>query len=162
MGRICKRFNIAARAAGVVLAMGLAVGLTAGLAACTVSEDQRGNLPDADKLAQVKPGTTTKAQVVKILGSPSSASTFDDAVWYYISRKTKQVAFLNPTVLDQQVYVVNFDDKGVVKNIDHKTLADGENITPAPGATPAPGREMTFLEQLIGNVGRFGNKGGGK
>jgi len=152
MGPIGKRFNIAARAASVVLAVGLA--------ACTVSEDQRGNLPDPDKLAQVKPGTTTKTQVVKILGSPSSASTFDDAVWYYISRKTKQVAFLNPTVLDQQVYIVNFDDKGVVRNIDHKTLADGENITPAPGATPAPGREMTFLEQLIGNVGRFGNKGG--
>ena len=152
MGPIGKRFNIAARAASVVLAVGLA--------ACTVSEDQRGNLPDPDKLAQVKPGTTTKTQVVKILGSPSSASTFDDAVWYYISRKTKQVAFLNPTVLDQQVYIVNFDAKGVVRNIDHKTLADGENITPAPGATPAPGREMTFLEQLIGNVGRFGNKGG--
>ncbi len=30
----------------------------------------------------------------------------------------------------------------------------------APGATPAPGRELTFLEQILGNIGRF-NKGGG-
>jgi outer membrane protein assembly factor BamE (lipoprotein component of BamABCDE complex) len=132
------------------------------LAACTVSEDQRGNLPDPEKLAQVKPGSTTKEQVVKILGSPSSASTFDDDVWYYISRKTKQVAFLSPTVLDQQVYIVDFDSKGVVRDVGHKTLADGAPITPAPGATPAPGRELSFLEQLVGNIGRFGGSAAGK
>jgi outer membrane protein assembly factor BamE (lipoprotein component of BamABCDE complex) len=126
-----------------------------GLASCTVSVDQRGNLPDPDKLATVQPGSTTKEQLAKILGTPSSASTFNDDTWYYISRKTKQIAFLSPTVLDQQVFIVNFDSKGVVKDIDHRSLADGENITPAPGATPAPGRELTFMEQLIGNIGRF-------
>jgi len=126
-----------------------------GLAGCTVSVDQRGNLPDPDKLATVQPGSTTKEQVAKILGTPSSASTFNDDTWYYISRRTRQVAFLSPTVLDQQVFIVNFDNKGIVKDIDHRTLADGEHITPAPGATPAPGRELTFIEQLIGNIGRF-------
>jgi outer membrane protein assembly factor BamE (lipoprotein component of BamABCDE complex) len=134
----------------------LAILTTITLVGCAVSEDLRGNLPDPDKLAEIQPGTTTKEQVVKILGSPSSASTFDDDVWYYISRKTKQIAFLSASVLDQQVYIVDFDAKGVVKDVGHKTLADGENIIPAPGATPAPGRELSFMEQLIGNIGRFG------
>jgi len=129
------------------------------LAGCTVSEDQRGHLPDPDQLAEIKPGTTTKEQVVKILGSPSSVSAFNDDTWYYISRKTKQVAFLSPTVLDQQVYIVDFDDRGVVKDLGHRTMEDGAAITPAPGATPAPGRELTFIEQLLGNIGRF-NSGG--
>ena len=144
MGLIGRRFNIVPLAAAALV-----------LAGCAISVDQRGKLPDPDRVAEVQPGKTTKEQVVKILGSPSSSSTFDDNTWYYISRKTKQVAFFKPEVLDQQVFVVNFDDKGVVKNRDHKTLADGAAITPAPGATPSPGREMTFLEQLIGNVGRF-------
>jgi outer membrane protein assembly factor BamE (lipoprotein component of BamABCDE complex) len=153
MGHINNRFNVIA---GRCVLRPAAILLAIMLAGCVGYEDVRGNLPDPDKLAQVEPGKTTKEQVVKILGSPSSASTFDDDVWYYISRKTKQVAFLTPTVLDQQVYIVNFDTKGVVKDIGHKTLADANNVSPAPGATPAPGREMTFLEQLIGNVGRFG------
>jgi hypothetical protein len=34
-------------------------------------------------------------------------------------------------------------------------LKDGREIAPAPGATPAPGRELTFLEQVLGNIGRF-------
>ena len=138
-----------------------AIALSLMLVGCAISEDQRGNLPDPDKLAEIHPGNTTKEQVVKILGSPSSASTFDDDVWYYISRRTQQVAFFKPEVLDQQVYIVNFDNKGVVKDLGHKTLADAAPVTPAPGATPAPGREMSFMEQLIGNVGRFGGSSPG-
>jgi outer membrane protein assembly factor BamE (lipoprotein component of BamABCDE complex) len=154
MGPTSNRFNNtpawrALRPAVIVMALALA--------GCAISEDQRGNLPDPDKLAEIKPGATTKEQVVKIIGTPSSASTFDDDTWYYISRKTKQVAFFSPTVLDQQVFIVDFDDKGVVRDLGHKTLADGETISPAPGATPSPGRELSFMEQLIGNIGRFGS-----
>jgi outer membrane protein assembly factor BamE (lipoprotein component of BamABCDE complex) len=130
----------------------------ASLGACVANVDQRGNLPEAEKVVQIHPGSTTRDQVVKILGTPSSVGIFDDKQWYYISRKTKQVAFFDPDVLDQQVYVVNFDGKGVVRTVEHKELKDGRDIAMAPGATPAPGRELTFLEQVLGNIGRF-NKG---
>ena len=126
------------------------------LAACGVATvDKRGNLPEAEKLAKIQPGTTTREQVTKILGTPSSVGVFDDKNWYYISRKTSQLAFFDPDVLDQQVYIVNFDGNGVVRTVDHKELKDGQDIEPAPGATPAPGRELTFVEQVLGNVGRF-------
>ena len=131
----------------------------AGLTACAPTVDQRGNLPEPENLAQIHPGTTTREQVAKILGTPSSTGVFDDKNWYYISRRTKRVAFFDPDVLDQQVYIVNFDATGVVRGVDHKNLKDGRDIDPAPGATPAPGRELTFLEQVLGNIGRF-NKGG--
>jgi outer membrane protein assembly factor BamE (lipoprotein component of BamABCDE complex) len=140
--------------AGAFIALGLALSL----GGCVATVDQRGNLPEADKIAQLQPGSTTRDQVVKILGTPSSTGIFDDKSWYYISRKTKRVAFFDPDVLDQQVYVVNFDGKGVVNSVDHKDLKDGRDIEPAPGATPAPGRELTFVEQVLGNIGRF-NKG---
>jgi outer membrane protein assembly factor BamE (lipoprotein component of BamABCDE complex) len=154
---MASRFNIALPPRWRLALWPAAVVLALAVTGCVVSEDQRGNLPDPEKLAEIQPGSTTKEQVVRILGSPSSASTFDDDTWYYISRKIHQVAFFSPTVLDQQVYIVDFNDKGVVKDLGHKTLADGTPITPAPGATPAPGRELSFLEQLIGNIGRFGN-----
>ena len=131
------------------------------LAGCTVSVDQRGHLPDPDKLSEIHPGATTRDDVAKILGTPSSTGVFDSKDWFYISRKTKQVAFFDPDVLDQQVYVVRFDDKGVVSAVDHKDLKDGREIEPAPGATPAPGRELTFLEQILGNLGRYNKSGGG-
>ena len=130
---------------------------------CAPTVDQRGNLPNPEKLAEIHAGTTTKDEVAKILGTPSSVSVFNnDKSWYYISRRTSQTAFFEPNVLDQQVYIVNFDDQGVVKAIDHRALEDGKEITPVARATPAPGRELSFLEQLIGNLGKFnGSSGGG-
>jgi outer membrane protein assembly factor BamE (lipoprotein component of BamABCDE complex) len=128
---------------------------------CSPSVEQRGNLPNPDKISEIHAGSTTKDEVAKILGTPSSVSVFNnDKSWYYISRRTAQTAFFNPDVLDQQVYVVSFDDQGVVRAVDHKGLQDGKEITPVARATPAPGRELSFLEQLIGNLGKF-NSGGG-
>src|SRR5215467_824963 len=102
------------------------------LCSCSPTVDQRGNLPDPDKLATIRPGATTKDEVVKILGTPSSIGVFSDKNWYYISRRTEQLAFFDPDVLDQQVFVVNFDDRGVVRGVDHKNLKDGREISPAP------------------------------
>ena len=135
----------------------------AAFVSCAPAVDQRGNLPNPDKMAEIHAGSTTKDEVAKILGTPSSVSVFNnDKSWYYISRRTSQTAFFEPDVLDQQVYVVNFDDQGVVKAVDHKALEDGKEITPVARATPAPGRELSFLEQLIGNLGKFnGSSGGG-
>src|SRR3954453_3200948 len=147
VGRRCIRLPVLA----------LAVAAVAG---CGASVDQRGNLPEPDKLAEIRPGATTRDQVVKILGTPSSIGVFDDKNWFYISRKTKQFAFLNPDVLDQQVYIVRFDGNGVVASVDRKELKDGGDIEPVPGATPAPGRELTFVEQILGNLGRFNKSGG--
>lgn len=127
------------------------------LAACSADVAQRGNLPGHHRLAQIHPGSTTKAEVEKLLGSPSSAGVFDGDSWYYISKRTKRVAFFNPDVLDQEVYIIRFNKAGVVSGIDHKTLKNGRDIAMAPGATPAPGRHLTFFEQLIGNIGKFNN-----
>jgi len=141
------------------LLMAMAAGAT--LAACSTTVEQRGNLPPPEEIAQIHPGKTTKDQVVKILGTPSSVGVFNDKNWYYISSRTKQFSFLDPKVLDQQVFVVDFNDDGVVKAIDHKTLQDGKEVVPIARATPAPGRELSFLEQLVGNLGKFNSGGGG-
>ena len=143
------------------------MGLTlTALAGCGIPVSDRGNLPKPENLAQVSPGVTDKASVKSLLGTPSSIATFDGDTWYYISKKEKQVAFLKPEVLDQEVYAVHFDDKGVVSNVKHLSMNDSQAMTPNPDATPAQGREFTFLEQLIGNFGKFnaagatGNGGG--
>jgi outer membrane protein assembly factor BamE (lipoprotein component of BamABCDE complex) len=145
---------------GARLVLATAAASTAiAMAACAPDIEQRGDLPTRAEIAQVHAGKTTKDQVLKILGSPSSVGVFAPGAWYYISKRTSQTAFFLPSTTDQEVYVVNFDKAGVVRSVDHKGLEDAENITPAPGATPAPGRELTFLEQVIGNLGRF--SGGG-
>jgi outer membrane protein assembly factor BamE (lipoprotein component of BamABCDE complex) len=131
------------------------------LACCSPDIEQRGDLLTHDQIAQIHPGKTTKDQVVEILGSPSSVGVFNPNAWYYISKRTSQTSFFLPKTTDQQVLVLDFNKDGVVEAVDHKGLKDAEDIAPAPGATPAPGRELTFLEQIIGNLGRFSSSSAG-
>ena len=104
---------------------------------------------------------TDKNSVKALLGTPSSIAAFDGDTWYYISKEEKQIAFLKPVVENQQVYIIHFNDKGVVSDVAHKGLDDAQKMSMNPDATPAPGREFTFLEQLIGNFGKFNNGKGG-
>ena len=156
MDRHRERFNIASPAPFFAAAVAL---MLTGCFGYTV--DQRGNLPEPEKVAAIQPGTTTKDQVVKILGSPSSASTFDDKTWYYISKKTKRVAFFDPEVLDQEVLIIKFDDAGTVSDMKLLGIEDAHQVVPNPNVTPTSGRELTILQQLMGNIGRFGGLGSG-
>jgi len=139
-------------ALGAMMLIGLA------LAACQPRIDSRGYVPTGDDLERVRPGLQGREEVQKILGSPSSISTFTDDRWYYISKKTRTMAFYTPTVLEQNVVVVEFDDGGIVKEIRRYALEDGLVIDPVTRKTPAPGRELSFLEQLIGNFGKFNSQ----
>ena len=134
--------------------------LLLGLAACQATVDNRGYMPDPDDVARVKPGVQGRDEVREILGSPSSASAFTDDHWYYISKKTSTTAFFKPDVLEQKVIEVDFDKDGIVQDVRNYTLKDGEQIDPVARKTPAPGRELGFMEQLIGNIGKFNSPQG--
>lgn len=125
------------------------------LAGCHQPVDQRGNLPTESQLKEIQLGVTDKATVTRLLGSPSSVAAFDGDTWYYISQKTKEIAFFKPELVDQEVLVIAFDKEGVVREIRHRGFEDRVAVVPNPNATPAAGREFSFLEQLIGNFGRF-------
>lgn len=124
------------------------------LAACQPTLDTRGYVPNPEALEQVHPGQQ-KAEVQNLLGTPSSVTPFGEEVWLYISRKVRTVAFFKPEVIEQNVVAVEFDRSGVVSDVRRYTLADGQVIEPVERTTPAPGRELTFLEQLVGNIGKF-------
>jgi outer membrane protein assembly factor BamE (lipoprotein component of BamABCDE complex) len=144
------------RAFGGALVLAAALALSA----CQHHVDDLGYVPDPDEVSRIKPGLQGRDEVREILGSPSSASTFTDDRWYYISKKIQWVAFFTPDVLDQKVIEVDFDKDGMVSEVRNYSLKDGEQIDPVARKTPSPGRELGFFEQLIGNIGKFNSQQG--
>jgi len=122
------------------------------LGACEPVVANRGNILDLDTLAQIKPGTTTREEVAAKLGTPTSVSTFDEKVWYYVGRQTEQYSFLSPDIIKQQAVEIDFDDKGIVtsaKKLDVSQAADAE---PVERSTPTYGQQNTFLRELLGDL----------
>jgi len=128
-------------------------------AACATRIDTRGNLPDPDRLAEIKPGVQTKEDVADLLGSPSSVTPFGSNTWYYISNRTETFAFFAPEVVDRHIIMVRFGDDGKVAGVDKIGLEAGRKIHPVDRVTPTHGNEISAIEQLIGNLGRFKKKG---
>jgi len=132
--------------------------LPVALAACGQSIDVRGNLPEPEDLSKINPGVHSRDDVASLLGSPSTISTFQDDKWYYIGQKTTQFAFFAPEVLERKIIEISFDPAGVVANSKIYTLEDGQDVDPVDRITPTEGREITFFQQLIGNIGKFTTK----
>jgi outer membrane protein assembly factor BamE (lipoprotein component of BamABCDE complex) len=125
---------------------------------------QRGALVDPDALKELIPGTSSRADAVSLIGSPTARATFDDNTWIYISQRTSTRIGRTPGVVDQKVVILTFDPNGTLRGISERSKADGKSIDMASGATPSPGSEASFFQQLFGNVGKFtpaGLPGGG-
>ncbi len=138
-----------------LLSAGLMMSVVAVLAGCTPRIDQRGNKPDEDQVVQINPGVDDKNRVAELIGTPSTISTFDDRTWYYISKRTETTAFFDPDVKDQEVLAVNFNEDGIVESMRLYGQEDGRTIAYVDRITPTEGKELTIIQQLFGNLGRF-------
>jgi outer membrane protein assembly factor BamE (lipoprotein component of BamABCDE complex) len=127
----------------------VALAAAALLIACAPVISQRGYLPDPEAETAIKTGTDTKTSVQSRLGYASTTATFGNDSWYYISATEKQVAFFTPTVLRRSILAVYFDKNNKVTSVRHYALQDGHVIAFETKETPARGREMTFLQQLL-------------
>ncbi len=123
--------------------------------ACQPIIEMRGNLPPAEQLALIKVGVTNRDEVQALLGTPSNVAPFGDETWHYISSVFEKKTFFEPEMKERTVISVVFDRSGIVRVMDAKGMADGKDVTPVDRETPSAGKEMTILQQMMGNVGKF-------
>jgi outer membrane protein assembly factor BamE (lipoprotein component of BamABCDE complex) len=129
--------------------------LAGALTACTPTTELRGQFIEEDRLASVKEGVDNRDSVTDTLGTPSAIATFDTDVWFYISTKQERFAFFNPKILERNIVAVEFDAQDNVAATRRYTLKDSRIVQIVGRETPTKGRELTFLEQMFGNFGRF-------
>ena len=126
----------------------------AAITACTPTQATRGNIVEDYRIAEIVPGVSTRTSVLQSLGSPTTEAPFDENVWYYIGQKTEKTGIFDPKVVDKKIVVVAFNPDGVVQTIE-KVNADQIDVPHVRRKTPTSGNEITVLQQLLGNVGRF-------
>ncbi|MBI1211307.1 MAG: outer membrane protein assembly factor BamE [Alphaproteobacteria bacterium] len=125
----------------------------AGLSACAPIKDVRGYVPDEEKVASIKIGEDTKQSVQDKLGTPSSTAAFGDPTWYYISSEQEQYAFFTPDVTKREILAVQFGDNGKVSEVRNYGIEDGQVVALVDRETPSRGKELSFLQQIFGNIG---------
>jgi len=98
---------------------------------------------------------TNKNEIIKILGSPSTTSKFDNDVWIYIERKLTQTELKNlgrMKINKNDVLVLEIDSKGVLKNKSFYNKDDMENIQIAEATTQDGFRKKSFIYDFMSSM----------
>ncbi|MCB1592357.1 MAG: outer membrane protein assembly factor BamE [Alphaproteobacteria bacterium] len=126
----------------------------AGLGACAPVKAKRGNMLENHQLQQVVEGQSTRSDVLRAMGSPTTVSTFNQNVWYYIGQDTEKRGILDAEVVNERIVAVVFNGDGIVERLED--IEPGrEDVPIARAKTPTHGNDLTFTQQLLGNLGRF-------
>ena len=83
------------------------------LGACTPTQATRGNIVEDFRMKELTPGVSSRTNVLKSLGSPTTKAPFDDNVWYYIGQKTEKKGIFDPKVVEEKIVVATFNDEGI-------------------------------------------------
>jgi outer membrane protein assembly factor BamE (lipoprotein component of BamABCDE complex) len=131
--------------------------MLAGLAACehVTKVENRGYVEAESVRDELTVGKSTRSDVRRLLGSPSTISAYPPETWFYVSRSTETVGFLKPELTEQKVATIEFDEAGYVSKLENIGVDAAQEMDYVDRKTPTSGKSLGFFEQLLGNVGRF-------
>ena len=121
---------------------------------CTPVYRNHGYTPSETQLASLVVGVDTRATVEETLG-PLTISDAETGRLYYISSRWRHYGMNPPKPISRNIVAVALDSSEVVANISRYGLEDGEIVALTRRVTDGGTEEISFLRQLLGNIGRF-------
>ena len=126
----------------------------AAMSGCGDRISSHGHVINESELKQITIGTTTKADIVQLLGQPSFAGAFDTQKLYYSSQVMLQPIASVKHTQRRVIYIFTLNKNNVLESIDLVDKDDGLTIVHIDDKTPTPGDTFGILEQVFTNVRR--------
>ena len=98
---------------------------------------------------------SNKNDIIKILGSPSTTSKFDNDVWIYIERKQTQSQLRNlgkMKISKNNVLVLEIDNYGILKKKEFYNKDNMENIKIVEATTQAGFKRNSFIYDFMSSM----------
>ena len=98
---------------------------------------------------------TNKNDIIKILGSPSTTSKFDNDVWIYIERKQTQSRLKNlgrMKIFKNDILVLEIDDYGILNKKEFYNKDDMENIKISEATTQSGFKKNSFIYEFLSSM----------
>ena len=98
---------------------------------------------------------TNKNDIIKILGSPSTISKFDENIWIYIERKQTQSKLKNlgkMKIYENNVLILEVNNYGILKNKKLYNKEKMENIDLVTAITQSTYKRDTFIYDFMSSL----------
>jgi len=117
---------------------------------------QHHGVPGLDnKYNLLKINKSNKNDIIKLLGSPSTTSKFDNDIWIYIERKQTQSQLKNlgrMKIFKNNVLVLEIDDYGLLKKKDLYKKDDMNEIRIAKNTTGKAFKKNSFIYDFMSSL----------
>ena len=124
-------------------------------ASCEPTINTHGHVWRGNAAEDIQPGVDTRATILQQLGSPTAEGLEQGAPWIYVTERELTRGAGPAISLEQFAVVIRFDAEDRVASVETLGPDDRLDIEISSRETTARGRELTLLQQLLGNVGRF-------
>lgn len=125
------------------------------LGGCSTIKRSHGYVPTDSELEEVVVGVDTRDTVSDVIGPPTTAGVMRDNAWYYVASSWETRLYFAPEEISRELVAISFDPDGVVANVERFGLQDGNVVALNRRVTDDNIKGVTFLGQLLGNVGNF-------
>ena len=98
---------------------------------------------------------SNKNDILKLLGSPSTKSTFDNDLWIYIERKTDNSSltkFGSERIIVNNVLLLEINNMGLLASKEFLDLTKMQNLKFAKQTTESQYNKSTFLYEFLSSV----------
>jgi outer membrane protein assembly factor BamE (lipoprotein component of BamABCDE complex) len=98
---------------------------------------------------------TNKNDIIKILGSPSTTSKFDNNIWIYIERKQTQSSLKNlgkMKIYENNILVIKISDYGILQSKKLYNKEEMENIDLVTDKTISTYKRDTFIYDFMSSL----------
>lgn len=126
-----------------------------GLTACAPVFRNHGYVPPEQDLSQVVIGQTTMDQLEGLIGRPSAQGLLTGAGWYYVGSRWRHYGALPPQEVEREVVAISFAPNGTVANVERFGQERGRVVVLSRRVTEGSITEVSFIGQLLSNLGNF-------
>ena len=98
---------------------------------------------------------SNKNDIIKVLGNPSTKSTFDNDVWIFIERKQTQSKLKNlgkMKIFKNNVLVLEIDTYGILKKKEFYNMDDMKKIKIVKSTTQTGFKKNSFIYEFMSSM----------
>ena len=107
------------------------------------------------KQEKLKVNRSNKNDIIKLLGSPSTKSTFDNDLWIYIERKTDNsslIKFGNEKIIVNNVLLLEINSMGLLEKKEFLDLKNMQDLKFSELTTNNQYKKNTFLYDFLSSL----------
>ena len=123
---------------------------------CISRVDKHGFMFEFSDHELLQEGVTTKERVLKMMGSPTLVSEFDDQEsWIYFSEDIKNFLFFKPKVAQRKILLLRFKDDAISTLKTFDLSNESKNLKFVSEFTVVDSHKTGFFKSIFSNVGQI-------